>query len=120
MMRKKRDKRNRPVNSGEGGREIKEEECGEKQRRVVKGKMQRREQGRRWRNREWRKREMQREQEGRKEEEQAESTWFLELSLRPSGQSCAPVLVEMFMSTSHHWELANKYLWVGADICKHS
>jgi hypothetical protein len=31
---------------------------------------------------------------------------------------CVPELVEMF--TSHHWELANKYLWVGADICKHS
>jgi len=40
------------------------------------------------------------------------------VSLRSFGQLCAPELVEIF--TSHHWELANKYLWVGADICKHS
>jgi hypothetical protein len=29
-------------------------------------------------------------------------------------------LVEMFMFNSHQGELINKYLWVGADICKHS
>lgn len=88
---------------------------------MFKGKMQRREQERGWRNRGHGERERWKEEkkEGRKEEE-AEGTWVLEQSLRPFAQSCGPVLVEVFMSTSHHWELANKYLWVGADICKHS
>lgn len=39
--------------------------------------------------------------------------------LRPSSQSCLLELVRSLCATCQG-ELVNKYLWVGADICKHS
>lgn len=86
-------------------------------------KRQRREQERGLGNRKYkgrRKRRKGEEEKGKKKRQKKENR-PLKYFLWPFSQSCLfRAGRDISMSNSHQGELVNKYLWVGADICKHS